>query len=56
MNDIALEIKDLDVGIPLTQIMKQIVLLMFADDIVLLSNPSSEQQTVINKVSDWYEH
>ncbi len=52
VNDRILEIKDLDLGIPLTNNEKS-TLLIFADDIVLLANSPSELQTMINKVSDW---
>ncbi len=54
VNDLALEINYLGLGIPLTN-NEQIALLMYADDIVLLANSPSELQTMINKVSGWCE-
>ncbi len=51
-NDLALVIKYLDLGITLID-NKTIALLMFADDIVILTNTRMELQTMIKKVSDW---
>ncbi len=54
VNDLALDIKNLDLGIPLTN-NETVALGMVADDIALLANSPSELQTMISNVSDWCE-
>jgi hypothetical protein len=50
-NDLAEEIKDLDLGVPMDDI--KISLLMYADDIVLISDSEEKLQTMLNTIHDW---
>ena len=51
LNDLATEIKDLNVGVPVADI--DISLLLYADDIVLLAPNDEKLQSVLNVVHKW---
>ena len=51
INDLAIFIKSLDLGIELGG--EKVCLLLYADDIVLLAESSSELQILLNALNDW---
>ena len=51
LNDLAIELKDLNLGISLGDM--HIYILMYADDIVLLSENEQKLQTILDHVNTW---
>ena len=52
INDLAMEIKALDLGVPI-QNYENVSILLFADDIVLISESQENLQTMMNTAGDW---
>jgi len=51
INDLATELKLLDVGVPIDD--EKLCILLYADDIVLLSESENDLQTILNAVHKW---
>ena len=51
INDLAIYIKSLDLGVEIDE--EKICLLLYADDIVLLAESSSDLQLLLNALYDW---
>ena len=52
INDLVLEIKALDIGVPI-QHDEKVSILLFADDTVLISESQQNLQTMMNTTEDW---
>ena len=51
INDLALYLKSMDIGIDIGE--EKICILMYADDIVLLTDNEKDLQTLLNALNDW---
>ncbi len=51
INDLAKEIKDMDIGIPIGEL--KLCILLYADDIVLLSENERDLQSMLDKLNEW---